>query len=203
MVYIVSDELYHHGILGQKWGKKNGPPYPLSLSAHSASEKKAEWKKSLGKKESVDSASSESYNNQEKKIRNGKEIAKKILISAGTAAASIALGSIISSSGSGYGAESFNPEVYKKALMLQYSGNRNKKLYVDGQVILPLNEYKRVSHAINSNLTKEMRKASTFTFHLDDRVYVCENRKNDVPKIIDWFTQNEWDEALWEVLDGG
>lgn len=24
------NELYHHGRLGQKWGQKNGPPYPLS-----------------------------------------------------------------------------------------------------------------------------------------------------------------------------
>lgn len=34
-------ELQHHGILGQKWGKKNGPPYPLSRTGDwSASEKK-------------------------------------------------------------------------------------------------------------------------------------------------------------------
>lgn len=39
--------LAHHGIMGQRWGKKNGPPYPLSAGAHSASEKKAGWRKSL------------------------------------------------------------------------------------------------------------------------------------------------------------
>lgn len=31
--------LEHHGILGQKWGKRNGPPYPLEGGKYSATEK--------------------------------------------------------------------------------------------------------------------------------------------------------------------
>lgn len=42
-----SNYLMHHGILGQKHGVQNGPPYPLARDKHSASEKKAGWMKSL------------------------------------------------------------------------------------------------------------------------------------------------------------
>lgn len=35
-----NDYLSHHGIQGQRWGKKNGPPYPLAPSAHSSAEKR-------------------------------------------------------------------------------------------------------------------------------------------------------------------
>lgn len=39
--YVYEDELRHHGILGQRKGIKNGPPYPLRPEDHSAAEKKA------------------------------------------------------------------------------------------------------------------------------------------------------------------
>lgn len=41
------DVLCHHGIFGQKWGRRNGPPYPLKPSKHSAREKRLGWRKSL------------------------------------------------------------------------------------------------------------------------------------------------------------
>lgn len=41
--------LIHYGILGQKWGVKNGPPYPLSGGNFSESERRAKYKKRKGK----------------------------------------------------------------------------------------------------------------------------------------------------------
>lgn len=58
--------LSHHGILGQKWGKQNGPPYPLNGSAHSSSEKKAGWQDSLSKNR-VTFGSSEHKQNKSQK----------------------------------------------------------------------------------------------------------------------------------------
>lgn len=47
-INVYQRELYHHGILGQKWGRRQGPPYPLDASDHSSEEKKEGWRKSLG-----------------------------------------------------------------------------------------------------------------------------------------------------------
>ena len=42
---IITKELYHHGIMGQKWGTRNGPPYPLGGGDYSARERAEIYKK--------------------------------------------------------------------------------------------------------------------------------------------------------------
>lgn len=53
MVYGVPNELQHHGILGQKWGVQNGPPYPLSSSQKSSSEKRKNKRSTPKTKEEI------------------------------------------------------------------------------------------------------------------------------------------------------
>lgn len=43
--------IQHHGIKGQKWGDKNGPPYPLDEEDHSTREKRAAKGHELSKSE--------------------------------------------------------------------------------------------------------------------------------------------------------
>ena len=80
--------LSHHGILGQKWGKQNGPPYPLGASDHSSREKKMGWRKSLDKTNPAKHTknSSESDTGEKKELTDKQKRAIKIGVAAATTA---------------------------------------------------------------------------------------------------------------------
>ena len=48
-----NDYLSHHGILGQKWGTRNGPPYPLGGGDYTQAEKKAIYRQRSRKRNSI------------------------------------------------------------------------------------------------------------------------------------------------------
>lgn len=84
--------LQHHGILGQKWGKRNGPPYPLDASDHSASEKKAGWRKSLNKpsrEKPTENESSDNVDNEKRSFHLSDKQKKYIKIGATVAATAL------------------------------------------------------------------------------------------------------------------
>lgn len=69
MVIIKRSDTYleHHGILKQKWGVRNAPPYPLDYNDHSAAQKKANPKSELNNYENNNvTAKTEALNKKEK-----------------------------------------------------------------------------------------------------------------------------------------
>ncbi len=69
----LSSYLYHHGIKGQEWDKRNGPPYPLDPEDHSAREKKGE----RSPNSSLAKSSSKSVSGKKDAKLSKGEIAKK------------------------------------------------------------------------------------------------------------------------------
>ncbi len=71
---MYQNEIYHHGINGQKWGVRNGPPYPLTSKQYSSSEiSKGKKRKSLKVERKI--VTSTRYKNQS----TGKKIGQALL----------------------------------------------------------------------------------------------------------------------------
>ena len=106
--YNLDGELSHYGIKGQKWGEKNGPPYPLDASDHSSTEKKAGtkgWTKEA-KQESVakennssESATAKKNESANAKTKKGLSTKQKVLIGAAALVAAYAAYQFVDSGG--------------------------------------------------------------------------------------------------------
>lgn len=75
--YAQMDCLAHHGILGQKWGVKMGPPYPLGQGAHSTAQTKAAKSAGITVGSSSGKGSIDNVNSKKKMSFFDKQKAKK------------------------------------------------------------------------------------------------------------------------------
>lgn len=74
-------ELYHHGVAGQHWGVKNGPPYPLTKEAKKALRYSKKAQKYQNKANQMRTKSHEQENkyNESLKDHEVKKKSKKVL----------------------------------------------------------------------------------------------------------------------------
>lgn len=81
--------LIHHGIEGQKWGKRNGPPYPLGYDNHSPAEKNKNPRSELDNYETVENK------RRQGKIKRFIKDHKKGIIVGSISAATVAAGVVV------------------------------------------------------------------------------------------------------------
>lgn len=76
-----NDTLSHHGIMGQSWGERNGPPYPLDKRTSKQIKKEAKEKKKAYKYEKKQEYKAKKYEERKKyknEERKNKELQKKV-----------------------------------------------------------------------------------------------------------------------------
>ena len=143
--------LEHHGILGQKWGKRQGPPYPLGASDHSAAKKKAGWRDSLNKidrDKNRQKAEAKRSSSSDGKKRGLSDNQKRALM-VGAAVAGTALAA--------YGAYKFkdyvDSDTIERARKAVYSVNNESRRKLMDQVIEPhVWEDRRLQSLINEQV---------------------------------------------------
>ena len=86
--YLYNNSLAHHGIKGQRWGKLNGPPYPLDYQEHSSIEKKQNPKATIDGRVETKAQNEKSSEESNKKLTDKqKKIIRNTVIGIGVAAA--------------------------------------------------------------------------------------------------------------------
>ena len=189
---VVSKELYHHGILGQKWGKRNGPPYPLSTSDHSASEKKAGWKKSLNK---VEKNNQKSYN---RNTEGWKKAGKIAAISAVAAIGGVALyeSKALNKNQINSGKD-FVKEKSQLNIGLQFFAKRVEDL---NPVWLSPHEYKRVTSEIATHCVEELKRERIFEKRILHHIYTV---RNNFDFTFDIVGKRPIVGDIWDYLEKG
>ena len=124
---IQNDELYHHGIKGQNWGIKNGPPYPLGSSVstgHRLLKKKKVNKNAVDKAYDVPKKLSKFDEGLGKNLNNftAKEKKQREMIKKGLKVTAIVGGTLLASAALYYGGNYVAREYLGKTL-------RNKEIY--------------------------------------------------------------------------